>query len=179
MPPSYGLVPHLRSCISHWVPPSYGLVPHLSKKLSKLLNYMNLYLHQHPSMLVIIKMPLRINILMIISIYHGKSKILQYFCNVNRFQMLLSKLLRWLTTLDYEMPSSPDTLQMLRIGFASGLEHGFKIHEFKPNWLCLIVNPTEISSTIKLLFCDHLHILHNKCFSLCLWRYHLVLTCKA
>ena len=50
------------------------------------------------------------------------------------------------------------------------LEHGLKIHDFRPIWFCQIVKVlvtwVKISSTILLLYCNNLRLqlLHNKCF---------------
>ena len=47
---------------------------------------------------------------------------------------------KWQTTLDCEMLSSPDTLQVLLGGFTSnGLEHSLVSCAFRPTWPCLIV----------------------------------------
>ena len=50
--------------------------------------------------------------------------------------MLLMRSGRWRTIWYSEVLSSPGTLRMLLIGFAS-------IHSFRPNWLCLIVEVFE------------------------------------
>ena len=56
-----------------------------------------------------------------------------------QLQMLLQKLWSWLTELDCELLSSPDALWLLLVKFASSLEHGPWIHDFRPTWSCLII----------------------------------------
>ena len=57
----------------------------------------------------------------ILSIYLGESKVLQYFSStwgtIQQLSILFSR--RRQTTLDYVIPSSPDTLRMLLTGFTS------------------------------------------------------------
>ena len=80
-------------------------------------------------------------------IHYINARVSQKFCNILVkwgtiwwLQMHLLMMWRWWTTLDCEMPSSPDTLQVLLIGFyLYGLEYSFRIHCFWPIWLCLII----------------------------------------
>ena len=71
-------------------------------------------------------------------IVRGESKILQYFVNVRKLWMPLPMSCRGWSPLDHEIPSSPDTLQILLAEFASVtcLGNGLKINSF---WLFLIV----------------------------------------
>ena len=84
--------------------------------------------------------------------------------------LILLRLWRWWTTLDCEMPSSPDTLLVLLTRFASmawstALESSFM--SILPD----SCNLGKVYWTIKSMYCDQLriHLLNNKCFWLLPW----------
>ena len=64
---------------------------------------------------------------------------------IQQFQIFLLRLWRQWITLDCEMPSSPDTLQVLLYGF----EHILRIHCFRPTWPCPIVE--VLTTRVKFL----------------------------
>ena len=94
----------------------------------------------------------------------------QKFCNIlvmwdmiQLLQMLLLRLWRWQTSLDWDMLSSPDTPQMLLIEFASmAWIYNLWIHGFRPTWLyfCIkiviiqakFLKPADYCTGIKCVF---------------------------
>ena len=95
---------------------------------------------------------------------------------------------RWPTILDWEKPSSLDTLQVLLTEFASKTSStASESSVFWPTWSYLILldcrvfyNPYETSLTLYLLFSVQmrLHFSNNKCIWLLLWSYDPVQTHK-
>ena len=73
---------------------------------------------------------------------------------IHHFWMLSLRLLRWLTTVDCKMLSSPHTL--------CDLEHSLEILSFRFTWLCLIIKllatRVKFLKTIYLQYCDQLNL---------------------
>ena len=106
----------------------------------------------------------------------GESNVGQYFGNGSHKSMLLPRSWRWRYILDCETPSSPDTLRTLHARYTFISSESF-FQTLCDHWGSC--NPSEISSTIWLLYCDQLrhHILHNKCFLLLPQHHGLIRTC--
>ena len=101
------------------------------------------------------------------------SNILVMWRTTWQLQMLLLRLWKQLTTMDYEMPSLSDILWVWLARFASMawsivLESNLILPD---HWRSC--NLSEITLIIWLLYCDqmHLHFEYNKCFWLLLQHY--------
>ena len=68
----------------------------------------------------------------------------------------LPRSLVWQTTLDNDMPSSPDDLRVLLVGFVSCLAYGLRLHGFMSTWSYLIIK--GLATRTKFLESSGYHI---------------------
>ena len=112
--------------------------------------------------------------------------ILVTWSKIWQFQTFLSRSGRWWITLNTEMLRSPDTLW---IYLCLGAWPRINVKFASMAWCTASESMPDCQGscklgkiswrTIWLLYCDQLHLLHDKCFWLFLRHYSLIQTCRA